>query len=231
MTLTEIANRLQLDKGTEIPKDGRHHGPRLHFTTIYDKYLLPLKNESISILEIGIANGNSLKMWTECFTKAKVFGIDIKKCTQYETDKIKTFVADQTNRKELSLVAIKTGALDVIIVDGGHMMAQQQISLGYLFSLLKPGGMYFIEDLHTSFWPYGPYKDLYGTKLDINKNRSNTTVSVIETFIKTGKIKSEFMETSEMRYLEKWTENCQLFDLPKTEYGPNKLALLERKRV
>jgi hypothetical protein len=53
-------------------------------------------------------------------------------------------------------------------------MFDQQVTLGYLFPLLKSNGLYFIEDLHTSL--ADPNYPLYGKPLDIHINRSNTTL-------------------------------------------------------
>ncbi len=38
-----------------------------------------------------------------------------------------------------------------MIDDGGHRVREQQISFNFLFDHVKPGGIYIIEDLHTSF--------------------------------------------------------------------------------
>ena len=43
---------------------------------------------------------------------------------------------------------------DIIVDDGGHTMAQQMTSLQHLWKAIKPGGMYFCEDLETSFIPH-----------------------------------------------------------------------------
>jgi hypothetical protein len=39
----------------------------------------------------------------------------------------------------------------IIIDDGGHTMNQQMTSLNTLFPIVKPGGIYFCEDLATSY--------------------------------------------------------------------------------
>ena len=62
----------------------------------------------------------------------------------------------------------------MILDDGSHHMLDQQITLGYLFPLLKPKGLFFIEDLHTSLADNG--FPLYGKALDIQENRKNTTL-------------------------------------------------------
>ena len=41
---------------------------------------------------------------------------------------------------------------DIIIDDGGHTMKQQQTSFGVLFKNVSSGGLYILEDLHTSIW-------------------------------------------------------------------------------
>jgi hypothetical protein len=227
-TLSDLANKYASDKGTVAPSTG-HHGPRLHFTTIYNKYMESMRNEDINLLEIGIGSGPSLKMWYDYFYKAKIHAIDIVNSSQYNNDRVKTYIADQTKRETLQNVVDSSGSFDIIVDDGGHMMGQQQISLGYMFKYLKNGGLYFIEDLHTSFWPHNGFKDLYGQSLDINSDRSNTTVNVIEGYIKTGEINSEFMTEDEMKYLNENIKECKIFDLPETMYGPNKLALFIKK--
>lgn len=40
---------------------------------------------------------------------------------------------------------------DIIVDDGGHTMQQQIISLETLWQAIRPGGMYFCEDLETSW--------------------------------------------------------------------------------
>ena len=39
---------------------------------------------------------------------------------------------------------------DIIVDDGGHTMLQQQNTLAALWDRLQPGGLFIVEDLHTS---------------------------------------------------------------------------------
>lgn len=225
--LDDLANKYACDKGTEIPNDGHHHGPRLHFTTVYHQYFNSLRSDNLNILEIGIGSGPSLKLWYDYFSNAKIHAIDIADCRQYENERVKTYIADQSNRGQLINIANKIGKFDIIIDDGGHMMGQQQISLAVLFPYLNSNGLYFIEDLHTSFWEFG--RVLYGNTIDINSSRSNTTFKMLKDFIDTGSLFSEFMSAEEINYLNNNIGHAKLFDLPDTEYGPNKLGLLVAK--
>ena len=71
-------------------------------------------------------------------------------------------------------------------------MEQQQVSFGYLFKHVKPGGYYVIEDVHTSIYAY--YQDEYGA----TEGEEKTTLAMIDHFIRTGSIQSGHMTAEEM---------------------------------
>ena len=43
--------------------------------------------------------------------------------------------------------------LDIVLDNGAHIGRHQWTSFRTLFPLLNEGGVYAIEDLHTSYWP------------------------------------------------------------------------------
>ncbi len=162
-TLTDLANFYGSDKGTVGPiATWSVH----NYTDIYDIYLEPYRLLPLHILEIGLgvvgdrwdshivcgrnaAGGASIRMWYDYFPNAQIYGIDINECSYLDTDRIKTFVADQGNIEDLKAFTAATEAVefDFIFDDGSHRPDHQQISLGYFFRYLKSGGLYFIEDL------------------------------------------------------------------------------------
>jgi glycosyltransferase involved in cell wall biosynthesis len=227
--LSRLANRFGSDKGTRVPMglEGSE-GPRLFFTPAYDFFLGHLRDKPIRLLEIGIGAGSSLPMWSQYFPRAIVFAADINSYPPSTIDRVTTVRFDQTDRVALRKFVKKHGPFDVIIDDGGHMMGQQQISLGTLFPALNEGGLYFVEDLHTSYWPFGKYKDLYGTALDINTDRSNTTMNYLEELVRTGLSTSQFLNDEENEFLSRNVAKCFILNLPETEYGPNRLAVLKK---
>ena len=227
--LSRLANRFGSDKGTQFPEFSQeHHGPRLFFTPIYDLFLSHLREKPIRLLEIGVGSGSSLPMWSEYFPKAKIYAADIDTYRPSKFDRVKVLRVDQTDRVALQKMIKNHGPFDVIVDDGGHMMAQQQISLGVLFPALVSGGFYFVEDLHTSYWPFGKYRNLYGTALDINADRSNTTMNYLKELVKTGVSASQFLNDEENKFLSHNVDKCLIANLPETEYGPNRLAVLKK---
>ena len=49
------------------------------FLEIYEIFFKNLRDKEINILEIGVDNGDSLRLWRDYFSKAKICGIDIVK--------------------------------------------------------------------------------------------------------------------------------------------------------
>ena len=127
----------------------------LHYFDIYKENFSKYKNKKITILEIGILNGGSLKMWKNFFSPdSTIAGIDIiSKCKKYEKNNIKVYIGDQTDKNFLSSVIKGIGKPDIIIDDGGHTCNQQIISFDYLFKHLNNQGIYLVEDTHTSYHP------------------------------------------------------------------------------
>lgn len=76
------------------------------------------------------------------------------------------FTGDQGNPNDLERFLAENGRdFDIIVDDGGHTMVQQITSLQHLWKAVKPGGIYFCEDLATSFntaWGGAPGAKLAG---------------------------------------------------------------------
>jgi hypothetical protein len=82
-------------------------------------------------------------------------------------------------------------------------MKQQQISFGCLFKHLKKGGIYIIEDLHTSRW---------GINSDyIDKSDLITTLDLLNNFKNTSNIISNHMTNEEKAYLEDNIESIEIW--------------------
>lgn len=146
--LTEIGRKYDTDKATS-------HG----FTEFYSEYVVQYVNPNI--LEIGVYQGASLKMWDEYFGSPLIVGIDIEDKKQYDSKNIKTIVADQGKPEELLKCLDICKEYQIMVDDGSHIIGHQISTLANLFPHLSSGGVYFLEDLHTSFigGQYNPSRD------------------------------------------------------------------------
>ena len=125
----------------------------LHYFDIYEENFSKYKKRKITILEIGIAKGGSLRMWKNYFSsESTIVGIDINpECKKFEKDNIKTYIGNQADVNFLGSVIKDIGKPDIIIDDGGHTSNQQILSFNYLFGHLNDKGTYLVEDTHTSY--------------------------------------------------------------------------------
>ena len=198
-------------------------GPSQHnYTELYERLFFHWREDPIKIFEIGIADGGSLAMWQGYFPNARIFAVDILDKSRFNNARVTTLIADQASRDQLQTAIAASGSdIDVLIDDGGHTMEQQQVSLGFLFRHVRPGGYYVIEDVHTSLpalWKgYGVARD-----------GSNTTLRMLENFVRSPSpaIRSRYMLESEMSYL---TENIASVVISHRPASRSLLCVLKKK--
>ena len=187
------------------------------YTVVYSDYFEGMRDQKTNIFEIGICKGGSLKMWEDYFSEGAVHAMDFAEngsmrisaglIDSLNNDRIKTFIGDQNERKDLkSCMDHMNTEYDIIIDDGHHFQSPQQVSWGFLFNKLKSGGIYVIEDICT-IWNMKNGSE-WGQSDRVNYTDCTTTV--LEVFNKTGKIKSPYMTAEEISYLE---ENIESIDI------------------
>lgn len=119
------------------------------YLDFYEKNL-PDRKFKGRLLEIGILQGASIKMWHEYYPNAEIVGVDIDHRHAIDVPGAKMLVADATKSYDVEPL----GMFDIIIDDGSHFTADQQDSFNLLYyKQLNKGGYYIIEDLHTSLLP------------------------------------------------------------------------------
>jgi hypothetical protein len=88
-----------------------------------------------------------------------------------EEDQISVVIGDQEDRAFLAGLREQIGPADIVIDDGGHTMAQQIATFEEMFPAVRTGGVYLVEDLHTSYWDeYGGGYRREGTFIEYAKD-------------------------------------------------------------
>ena len=227
LSLSQVSSKSGSDKHV--------HG----FTDFYETYIQGLDPQVVC--EIGMGGlipshwpmyqhieqdnpGGSSRMWLKYFPNAKVYVLDnfsqvseedvqrvIEEVEKSSAGRYKLLEGDQSLRTDLQKYIDAIGQeIDFLVDDGGHKMQQQQLSFAMLFPKIKSGGLYAIEDLHTSNYNPGP-------KWGVQADRSNTTLTMLENFITTGKIQSPYMTTEERAYLQDNISFCEVWKIPNSE--------------
>ena len=140
----------------------------LHYFDIYHRHFAGHRGKAITLVEFGVFHGGSLQMWKHYFgPKARIVGVDINPdCASLAEEQVEIRIGDQSDRVFLRSLADELGAIDILIDDGGHMMRQQIATFEETFPAVAHGGVYLVEDLHTSYWP--EYGGGYGRPLPLD---------------------------------------------------------------
>lgn len=120
-------------------------------------YAKHLPDKCEALLEVGAFRGASLRMWKDLYPKAAISCFDlfldplnISK-EEVESMGIKAYQGDQCYPADLAQIQ---GEFDVIIEDGSHRSDHQVTTFTSLWSKVKPGGVYIVEDLHCCEEPF-----------------------------------------------------------------------------
>jgi cephalosporin hydroxylase len=127
----------------------------VHYFEIYELYFAAHRDRPIRLLECGVSHGGSLRMWKNYFhPDSEIIGLDINPaCAALAEPGISILIGDQEDRGFLRSLKQSQAPFDIIIDDGGHGMSQQIATFEELYLHLNEGGLYLVEDLHTSYWP------------------------------------------------------------------------------
>jgi 8-demethyl-8-(2-methoxy-alpha-L-rhamnosyl)tetracenomycin-C 3'-O-methyltransferase len=139
-TLNDIGLKHGTDKSTL-----RHN-----YLPLYEQRLTQQRWEPITLLELGVADGASLRMWRDYLPKATIVGLDHNPPITVHGA---TVIQGEQDDPQAIDIAATLGPFDIVIDDASHLSAKTITSFRLLYQHLKPGGLYVIEDLHSSFWP------------------------------------------------------------------------------
>jgi hypothetical protein len=145
-TLIEILKETpNLDGWENIPgtdKNTRHNYIDGFYEQEFKKYQ---DKENISLLEIGIANGASLYLWSKYFKNSKITGIDIEDrvVEQWKLDDIEYIFKDGYEEDFVKTIS----SYDIIIDDGPHTLESQLFSLKNYLPKVNKDGIFIIEDV------------------------------------------------------------------------------------
>lgn len=97
---------------------------------------------SARVLELGVENGESLRMWQSLFPLGEITGVDHNNASTWPRGTVKVVSAQDDH----TLMARLGGEFDLIIDDASHNGINTRRSFSLLWPMVKAGGYYVIED-------------------------------------------------------------------------------------
>lgn len=184
-----------------------HHEGRFVFKgpdylDMYHRHFSRFRGRPVTVLEFGVYKGGSLEMWRDYFgPRAQIHGVDIDpECEAVEGPQLTVHIGDQADRRFLRRLARGIGRIDIVIEDGGHTMAQQITTLEEIYPRMAKGGVYFAEDLCTSYWPeFGGGHRKPGTFIEHAKDRIDDLNAVHSK--EPGFVRSQFSDITDSMHV------------------------------
>jgi hypothetical protein len=148
MNLEDIADHSRTDKNT------------VHsYLPLYQTLLQKKKETAKNVLEIGIYQGGSIKLWNDFFINAKVYGVDIIS--------IDSIWSEITNKEKIILYTSNDAynvdfftetflntdiKFDFMLDDGPHSLESMKMFIKLYSSLMTDDGILIIEDVQDFDW-------------------------------------------------------------------------------
>jgi cephalosporin hydroxylase len=131
------------------------------YLDVYDRVLGGIRDRIESILEIGVLQGGSLRLWKAWAPHARVVGLDIDPAAQAFCPSDCTLITGSQDDPGAVAQAIAAcgGSPTVVIDDGSHAVEHMLASFRLIWPHLQSGGFYAIEDLRCTYndvdplWP------------------------------------------------------------------------------
>jgi hypothetical protein len=148
MSLEEIVDNSRTDKNT------RHS-----YLPLYQKLLISKKENAKNVLEVGIYNGGSIKLWSDFFTNANVYGLDImhidnvwEEIKNNEKIILHTSSDAYDNDFFINNFLNKNIKFDFMLDDGPHTLESMKQFIKLYSQIMTDDGILIIEDVQSLDW-------------------------------------------------------------------------------
>lgn len=148
MSLEDIVDNSRTDKNT------------IHsYLPLYQKLLINKKETAKNVLEVGILRGGSIKLWSDFFTNANVYGLDIMDINDVWEDiknKEKIILHTSSNAYNddffITHFLNKNIKCDFLLDDGPHSLESMKAFIKLYSQIMTDDGILIIEDVQHWDW-------------------------------------------------------------------------------
>jgi len=148
MNLAEIVDNAKTDKNT------------IHsYLPLYQNLLISKKETAKNVLEVGISYGGSIKLWSDFFTNANVYGLDIinidivwEGIKNNEKIILHTSIDAYDNDFFITHFLNKNIKFDFMLDDGPHSLESMKQFIKLYSQIMTDDGILIIEDVPCWDW-------------------------------------------------------------------------------
>ena len=186
------------------------------YAKFYEKYFKEIRDKKLNIIELGSFYGNASAALFFYFKNSIIYSADINPDMYlYKSKRLKNFFIDSSSRFSIEQNLIKKNLnFDIIIEDASHMLKDQIISLFMLFKILKPGGIFIIEEI-----------DFPEKKEDMRINQTPPDLkTILNKILQKEDFKSDYIKKDEKSYFLNNYDTIEFF-----KGNINEIAIIRKK--
>lgn len=143
----ETLDQLGLKHGTD--QASSYHG----YCDTMDEFLSPRRHDPVVVMEQGVLGGAGLRMWAEYFDHpdSRIIGVDPHTFDRkpIEDKRVVVFQGSQCDWPLMVNIRQEYGEFDWVTDDASHFARAQQEAFGIIWPMIKPGGFWCCQDLHS----------------------------------------------------------------------------------
>jgi hypothetical protein len=148
MSLVELVDNSRTDKNTT-------HS----YLELYQKLLVSKKETAKNVLEVGICDGGSIKLWSDFFINANVYGLDVRQIQNIWSEiinkkNIYLFINNDAYNEDLfnTNFLSKNIKFDFMLDDGPHTLESMKQFIKLYSQIMSDDGILIIEDVQQWEW-------------------------------------------------------------------------------
>jgi cephalosporin hydroxylase len=148
MSLLELVDNSSTDKNT-------YHS----YLSLYQQLLESKRETAKNVLEIGIYNGGSIKLWSDFFINATVYGLDINNLDNVwvdikNNDRIVLYINSDAYDENLFKTRFLEKGIkcDFMLDDGPHTLNSMKTFIKLYSQIMADDGILIIEDVQDWSW-------------------------------------------------------------------------------
>ncbi len=122
------------------------------YLPLYDQIIQDIKKPDPVIMELGIASGGGLEIWSKIYPNSRLIGVDLGNHVEDLSLEFQFHKLNLQNQSDWNeLITMYPQTVDLLIDDSGHTNIEQLSTIFYGINLMTNGGWIVIEDLGCSF--------------------------------------------------------------------------------
>jgi hypothetical protein len=122
------------------------------YLPVYESLFSPFRETCTNVLEVGVFDGGSMKLWHDYFPNANIYGFDLSLARNRYVPPPRVHLSEEDAYKTEVVARFEPESFDIVMDDGWHSLESMCSFAALYHPLVRPGGYLIVEDLQAATW-------------------------------------------------------------------------------